>query len=150
MAQRRTRRSDGRYGVNIRLEGADGTRRSVYFYGRTQAEARGKANDALERVSVGAPVRDATRSLGDWLAQWRETFSLASDRAVSTKEPYAGLTLRHVEPVIGQLGLGCVPVGRHARAAAPGVEWPRQALGGAPTPPCGPPSTAPSPTGCSR
>jgi integrase len=37
-----------------------------------------------------------------------QTFLLASDRAVSTKELYAGLTLRHVEPVIGQLCLGPV------------------------------------------
>ena len=83
MSQRRTKRGDGRYSVNIRLEGADGTPRRVYFCGRTQAEACGKANAALERVSMGAPVRDATRSLGDWLAQWRETFLLASDRAMS-------------------------------------------------------------------
>jgi len=108
MAQRRAKRSDGRYTFTTRIEAADGTRRRVYFYGRTQAEARAKANAALERASVGAPIRDATRSLGDWLSEWRETFLLASDRAVSTKQLYAGLTVRHVEPVIGQLGLGSV------------------------------------------
>ena len=108
MAQRRAKRSDGRYTLTARIEAADGTRRRVYFYGRTQAEARAKANAAIERASVGAPIRHATRSLGDWLAEWRETFLLASDRAVSTKELYAGLTLRHVEPAIGQLGLGSV------------------------------------------
>lgn len=51
------------------------------------------------------PVRDAERSMSDWLAEWRETFLRASDRAESTKALYAGLTTGHVEPVIGHLRL---------------------------------------------
>lgn len=105
---RRTKRLDGRYTVNITLESPDGTKRRVYFYGRTQAEAKANAAEARERVRGGGPVRDATRTLSDWLAEWRETFLRASDRAESTKSLYAGLTRRHVEPLIGQLGLGQV------------------------------------------
>ncbi len=40
MAPRILRRADGRYGISARLDNPDGTSRRVYFYGRTQAEAR--------------------------------------------------------------------------------------------------------------
>ncbi len=59
-------------------------------------------------MTAGSPIRDATRPVGDWLGEWRETFLLASDRAIATKDLYAGLTRRHVDPVIGQLPLGQV------------------------------------------
>src|ERR687897_73954 len=108
MSARRTKRTDGRYGVTVRLERRDGTVRRTYFYGRTQAEAKAKALAARERVGRGEPVRDATRTVSDWLAEWRTTFLRASDRAESTKDLYAGLTVHHVEPLIGQLALGQV------------------------------------------
>src|SRR5215218_6620399 len=108
MAGRRTKRSDGRFCVNVTVETADGTRRRIYFYGRTQAEARAKAAAARERVGRGEPVRDATRTVSDWLAEWRMTFLRASDRAESTKDLYAGLTVHHVEPLIGHLSFGQV------------------------------------------
>ena len=53
-------------------------------------------------------MRDATRTVSDWLAEWRTTFLRASDRAESTKDLYAGLTKRHIEPLIGHLALGQV------------------------------------------
>ncbi len=81
MASRRTKRADGRYNVTLTVENPDGSTRRVYFYGRTQAEARAKAHAAQERVALGAPVRDASRSFGDWLTEWRATFLAASDRA---------------------------------------------------------------------
>lgn len=105
---RRTKRADGRYAVSITLPQPDGTKRRAYFYGRTQAEAKAAAADARERVNQGGPVRDATRRLSDWLAEWQTTFLRASDRAESTKLLYAGLTRRYVEPMIGHLSLGQV------------------------------------------
>ena len=50
---------------------------------------------ARERLGRGEPVRDATRTVSDWLAEWRTTFLRASDRAESTKDLY-GLTVGHV------------------------------------------------------
>jgi integrase len=108
IAGRRTKRSDGRFCLNITIENADGTKRRVYLYGRTQAEAKAKAAGTRERVGRGEPVRDATRTVSDWLAEWRTTFLRASDRAESTEDLYAGLTARHVEPAIGHLALGQV------------------------------------------
>lgn len=108
MSARRTKRTDGRYSVTARLERPDGRIRRTYFYGRTQVEAKAKAAAARERVARGEPVRDATRTVSDWLAKWRTTFLRASDRAESTKDLYAGLTVGHVELVIGHLALGQV------------------------------------------
>ncbi|KAJ1684297.1 hypothetical protein LUZ63_020590 [Rhynchospora breviuscula] len=105
---RRTKRTDGRYAVIIRIEQPDGTRRRSYFYGRTQAEAQAKADQAQARVAAGGPVRDANQPLAAWLDEWAQTFLLASDRAPSTKTMYAGLMTRHVVPVIGHLPLAQV------------------------------------------
>ena len=136
MAGRRTKRSDGRFCLNITVENPDGTKRRVYFYGRTQAEAKAKAAAARERVGRGEPVRDATRTVSDWLAEWRTTFLRASDRAESTKDLYAGLTVRHVEPLIGHSGarpgqaLGHHPRAPAHGAAGPGGQHPPQRLRG--------------------
>jgi hypothetical protein len=91
MAKRRTKRNDGGYLVTITVEDEAGTTRRAYFYGRTQAEAKAKAEAARERVAQGAPVRDASRTLSDRLEEWRRTFLRASDRAESTKRLYARL-----------------------------------------------------------
>ena len=100
MSQRMTKRADGRFKMTFTHEG---TRHSVY--GSTQAEANQKAKEARTRLDAGAPVRDATRTLADWLHEWRETFLKSSDRARSTKVLYEGLTRVHVEPVIGHVRL---------------------------------------------
>lgn len=80
----------------------------MYFYGRTQAEAKAKRPPLAIESAAGEPVRAATRTLLDWLAEWRVTFLRASDRAGSTKDHHGGLTQRHVEPLIGHLPLGQV------------------------------------------
>jgi hypothetical protein len=74
MAGRRTKRSDGRFCLNVTVENADGTKRRVYFYGGTPAEARAKVAAARERVGRGEPIWDETRTVSDWLAEWRTTF----------------------------------------------------------------------------
>jgi hypothetical protein len=53
--------------------------------GRTQAEAQ------ASRFGMRA----------ERCRKWRTTFLRASDRAESTKDLFAGLTARHVEPLIG-------------------------------------------------
>ena len=68
------------------------------MYGRTRAEVREKLNQARDRLGAGAPVRDATRSVGDWLAHWRVTSLAVSDRKESTQALYANLSRCHLEP----------------------------------------------------
>jgi integrase len=49
-------------------------------------------------LEAGAPVKDATRTVGDWLAHWRATTLAASDRKESTRSLYATLSRKHLEP----------------------------------------------------
>ncbi len=67
-------------------------------YGKTRADVRGKMKQACERLDKGAVVKDSKRTLADWLAHWRATTLAASDRKESTRELYANLCRRHLEP----------------------------------------------------
>jgi len=102
---RLTKRADNRFTVTVTL---DGKRR--FFYGKTQAEARAKADEARARVKAGGPVRDATRTLADWLTEWADTYLALSDRAASTKELHAGYCRKWIIPTIGHVPLGNLSV----------------------------------------
>jgi integrase len=67
-------------------------------YGKTRAEVREKLKKARDRLDAGATVKDSKRTLADWLAHWRATTLAASDRKESTRELYAHLSRRHLEP----------------------------------------------------
>jgi integrase len=56
------------------------------FYGPTAKAVRDKMKAAQQRVVAGSPVKNATRTVGDWLAHWRATTLAASDRMESTRE----------------------------------------------------------------
>ncbi|MCV7100920.1 MULTISPECIES: tyrosine-type recombinase/integrase [Mycobacterium] len=101
-----------RDGKPVRYEGAityigdDGARKRHVVYGRTRQDVRDKLKKARERLEAGAPVRDATRTVGDWLAQWRATTLAASDRKESTKALYTRLSEKHLEsPPFGAVRL---------------------------------------------
>lgn len=101
MAGRLTKRADGRYTVTLTLNGE-----RQFFYGKTQAEAKAKADEARARVKAGGPVRDATRVLADWLNEWTGTYLALSDRAESTKIMHAGYVRAWIIPTIGSVPLG--------------------------------------------
>ena len=90
-ATRKTKRNDGRFAGHPPLRGPHHRgEEAAYFYGRTQAEAKAKAESARQRLTHGGPVRDASRTLADWLQEWQATFLEASGRARSTKTMHAG------------------------------------------------------------
>ena len=71
------------------------------FYGPTAKAVRDKMKAARDRLDAGAPVKDATRSVGDWLTHWRAT-SLAASRpqgidagALRESVPASTLSQRH-------------------------------------------------------
>lgn len=102
-------RKDGKWCASIRFEDErTGERDRVTFYGRTKTEARNKLKAAVARLEDGAPVRDASSTLGAWLAEWRESTLQASSRAESTKVTYSHLCRKHLEPA----PFGAVPLGR--------------------------------------
>jgi len=100
MATRRTKRSDGRYVVTLTHDG-----KRYSFYGRTQQEANAKLTEARERIKTSAPVRDATRTLADWLNEWIDTTLKVSNRAESTKTRHAGDIRIWIIPAIGTVSL---------------------------------------------
>src|SRR6478735_5513979 len=93
-----------RDGKLVRYEGAitytaeDGKTKRHTVYGRTRQDVRDKLKKARDRLEAGAPVRDATQTVGDWLAHWRATSLEVSGRKESTRVLYANLSRRHLEP----------------------------------------------------
>lgn len=85
-----------------------GARRRASFYARTAKAARAEMKKARERLDAGAPVKDATRSVGDWLAHWRATTLAASDRKESTRTLYDTLSRHHLEAA----PFGAIPLDR--------------------------------------
>ena len=94
--------------VHHRLDPNTGARRRASFYGPTAKAVRDKLKTARERFGAEAPVKDATRTVGDWLAHWRATTLAVSDRKESTRVLYANLCRQHLEPA----PFGAVPLDR--------------------------------------
>jgi integrase len=92
------RRASGRW--EARLTFADeetGQTKRVSFYGGTAKAVRAEMKKARDRLDAGAPVKDASTSVGDWLAHWRATTLAASDRKESTRALYSLLSRRYLE-----------------------------------------------------
>ncbi|OBI18363.1 hypothetical protein A5713_18050 [Mycobacterium sp. E2497] len=51
-----------------------------------------------DRIQEGQPPKDSSITVAAWLAHWRATSLAASDRKPSTKELYANLSRKHLEP----------------------------------------------------
>ncbi|MDI6712694.1 MAG: site-specific integrase [Anaerosomatales bacterium] len=77
---------------------ATGQKKRHCFYCKTQAEAKRRLKEALARVEQQRPVRDADRTLADWLAEWKRGALEASDRKPTTKSNYRDLSRLHLEP----------------------------------------------------
>ena len=92
----------------ISYKDENGTTKRYVAYGRTRQDVRAKLDAARERLTAGAPVKDAKRTAGDWLAHWRTTALAASDRKASTRDLYATLSRRHLEPP----PFGAIPLDR--------------------------------------
>lgn len=97
------RRPDGRWQGRISyLNETTGKRERVAVYGKTKNEARDKLKAARDRLDAGKPPKDASVTVAEWMAHWRSTSLEASDRKPTTKELYAGLSVKHLEA--GALG----------------------------------------------
>jgi integrase len=91
-------RANGTWEARLTYTDPDsGQRRRASFYGPTSRAVRKKMKDARDRLAAGAPVKDATQSVGDWLTHWRATTLAVSDRKESTRTLYANLSRKHLE-----------------------------------------------------
>ena len=92
------RRPDGSYEGKVSVtDPVNGTRKRVSVYAETAPAVRAKMRALRSRVDAGAPVRDTTATVAEWLARWRATTLAASDRKPATKSLYAALSRKHLE-----------------------------------------------------
>jgi len=92
-------RPDGRWEARLSyLDPDTGARQRVSVYAATQKAALAELSKVQDRIAEGQPPKDASRTVGDWLAHWRQTTLAASDRKASTRELYAALSKKHLEP----------------------------------------------------
>ena len=110
--------ADGTYTVEGKQRPGDGTWRRTATAGwaldrmydgqrlhvaaRTQNEARKAMRELVKRIDAGLPPRDATITLGAWLAEWRGDIldarqSKRGPLKVTTKETYRTLCKTHLE-----------------------------------------------------
>jgi integrase len=94
---KRNGKPDGYKGA-LSYKDENGNTKRYVAYGRTRQQVRDKLDAARERLKAGAPVKDATRTVADWLAHWRVTSLAVSDRKESTRVLYATLCRKHLEP----------------------------------------------------
>lgn len=80
------------------LDPVTGKRKRVSTYGPNRKAALKKLDEARDRIEQGKPVKDANMTVGAWIAHWRATTLVASNRAETTKEQYANLARVHLEP----------------------------------------------------
>lgn len=91
------RASDGKYVAALSVRDPEtGQLVRTTFYASTRADARRKLREATNRVAEGAPPKDASILVGDWLRTWRETTLEVSARKQSTKDLYRYLIDGHL------------------------------------------------------
>jgi hypothetical protein len=73
-----------RYEGQLTCTGDDGTSKRHTVYGRTRQDVRDKLETARERLDAGAPVRDAKRSVAEWLAQMTDSMQYPSNDSSCT------------------------------------------------------------------
>ena len=94
---KRNGKPDGYKGA-LSYKDENGDTKRYVAYGRTRQQVRDKLDAARDRLKAGAPVKDANRTVADWLAHWRATTLAVSDRKDSTRALYATLCRKHLEP----------------------------------------------------
>ncbi len=99
------RRKDGSWSGELSYRDVDGSAKRRTVYGKTQTEVRTKLKDARQRLAAGAPVKDATMTLGCWIEEWIGKALEASDRKQATKDLYAGIARSHLVPLLGGTAL---------------------------------------------
>lgn len=75
-----------------------GKPKRVTVSGRTKADARAELRKVVDRVAAGQPPTDATATVGEWLAHWRDTALKASSRRPATKATYTNTINNHLMP----------------------------------------------------
>lgn len=87
-----------RYEGQITYTDGDGNRKRHTVYGRTRRDVVDALDEVRDRLKGGGPARDATTTVGAWLAHWRDTALAAAPVKPATRNTYARLSRNHLEP----------------------------------------------------
>lgn len=94
-----TKRKDGRWMARATIYG-----KREYFYGRTQAEAKGKMEEAKEAAKKGIYVKPTNLLFGEWLDTWMENYVRIKVEP-STYDNYERWINNHIKPFLGHYTL---------------------------------------------
>ncbi len=105
MANKITKRKDGRYQANV-ITGIDestGKRKYKTVYSRSPNELKSKVADVRSDVNKGVFADDKNTTLGAWANKWFLTYRATSQ--TKTKEMYDRLVYSHIIPSLGDIRL---------------------------------------------
>ena len=88
-----------RSGITVGFD-ANGKQKIRYFYGKTQAEAQAKLNEAKKQRDEGTLRTEKSMNVREWFEHWLEV--KRNDVEPRTHEEY-GFAIRHVVPRIGKV-----------------------------------------------
>lgn len=94
-----TKRKDGRWMARATIYG-----KREYFYGRTQAEAKEKMEEAKEAAKKGIYVKPTNLTFGEWLDIWMEDY-VRIKVAPTTYDNYERWINNHIKPLLGRYTL---------------------------------------------
>ena len=128
-------RANGTWEARLSFTDTDtGRGERVSFYGPTAKAVRDKMKAARDRLDAGAPVKDATRTVGDWLTHWRATTSRGSPTARSRRGCCTRTCRRkHLEPA----PFGAIPLDRLRPSDVEALVLAMRGQRRCPTRPCG-------------
>jgi integrase len=97
-------RTDGTWEaiLSVGRDPLTGKLKRVSYYGKTQREVVEKAARAKAARAQGTYVKPEKLTLGQWLAEWLETYKAPRVRALSLAQ-YQRIITRHLTPALGHL-----------------------------------------------
>src|ERR687894_3036650 len=95
------KRSDGLWEARLSILGS---RTSKSFYGKTQAEARKKRDEAKARLGKGVGFDARNLTLGEYMERWLND-SVRDSVKERTYDGYAHVAHRHIIPALGSVKL---------------------------------------------
>lgn len=98
------RRKEGRYEARIYVPTANGLKKGLVLYGKTQAEVREKLLELQQDVRMGRLAPGTSRYLGDFMDYWLEEV-IRPNKKPSTHAEYSWITENILKPGLGSYTL---------------------------------------------
>ena len=99
------RASDGRWVGRVDVGHADGKRKRVTVYGKTEREVLGKLREVVKAKERGQDFTTRRRTVAEWLTEWLDDVKATDGTRPQTVRWYRWLVEQHVSPTIGGVKL---------------------------------------------